>query len=63
MSWSPLGAYRVVCHLARDAGDPYPERVHPHALRHTTVTLALDSGANLVDVQDIRRRRRGVHRL
>lgn len=52
VSWSPLGAYRVVCRLARDAGDPYPERLRPHALRHTALTLALDSGANLVDVQD-----------
>ena len=32
---------------------PHPERVHPHAPRHTAVTLALDSGANLVDVQDM----------
>ena len=51
--WSPSGACRTVRRLARDAGVPHPERVHPHALRHTAVTLALDSGANLVDVQDM----------
>ncbi len=51
--WQPSGAYRVVRRLARDAGLPHPERVHPHALRHTAVTLALDAGANLVDVQDM----------
>jgi integrase/recombinase XerD len=51
--WSPSGAYRTVRRVARDAGLPHPERVHPHALRHTAVTLALDSGANLVDVQDM----------
>jgi len=48
--WQPSGAYRVVRRLARDAGIPEFARVHPHALRHTAVTLALDSGANLVDV-------------
>jgi len=41
----PCGAYQVVRRLARDAGVPHPERVHPHALRHTAVTLALDAGA------------------
>jgi integrase/recombinase XerD len=42
-----------VRHVARNAGGPHPERVHPRALRHTAVTLALESGANLVDVQDM----------
>ncbi len=51
--WQPSGAYRVVRRLARDAGIPGFARVHPHALRHTAVTRALDSGANLVDVQDM----------
>lgn len=51
--WQPSGAYRVVRRLARDAAVPHFARVHPHALRHTAVTLALDSGANLVDVQDM----------
>ncbi len=51
--WQPSGAYRVVRRLARDAAVPNFARVHPHALRHTAVTLALDSGANLVDVQDM----------
>ncbi len=36
--WQPSGAYRVVRRLARDAGLSHPERVHPHALRHTAVT-------------------------
>jgi len=43
----PCGAYQVVRRLARDAGLPHPERVHPHALRHTAVTLALAAGAQL----------------
>jgi len=51
--WQPSGAYRVVRRLARDAGIPGFARVHPQALRHTAVTRALDSGANLVDVQDM----------
>jgi len=49
----PCGVYQVVRRLARDAGLPHPERVHPHALRHTAVTLALDAGAQGVDVQDM----------
>lgn len=51
--WQPSGAYRVVRRLARDGAVPNFARVHPHALRHTAVTLSLDSGANLVDVQDM----------
>ena len=43
-------AVRVVRRLARAAGIPGP--VSPHSLRHTFVTLALDAGASLRDVQD-----------
>ncbi len=36
--------------LARKAGIKQP--LSPHSLRHTFVTLALDAGASLRDVQD-----------
>lgn len=42
-------AYRWVNTLGRHAG--LGERLHPHALRHTMVTLALDAGVPLHDVQ------------
>ena len=43
-------ALKVVRKLARRAG--IAKRITPHSLRHTFVTLALDSGAELRDVQD-----------
>ena len=43
-------AVRVVRRLARAAG--IGKVVSPHSLRHTFVTLALDAGASLRDVQD-----------
>jgi integrase len=38
--------------LARAAGIPSWARLSPHSLRHTAITLALDAGAHLRDVQD-----------
>jgi integrase/recombinase XerD len=43
---------RIVRRLAHRANLP---RVSPHGLRHTAVTLALDAGASLRDVQDFAR--------
>jgi site-specific recombinase XerD len=43
-------AFRLVARLGREAG--ISGAVGPHALRHAWVTLALDSGAQLRDVQD-----------
>jgi integrase/recombinase XerD len=44
------GAARLVARLARDAG--IAKTISPHSLRHSFVTLALDAGAALRDVQD-----------
>jgi site-specific recombinase XerD len=41
---------RVVARLARAAG--ITKRISPHSCRHAFVTLALDAGATLRDVQD-----------
>jgi integrase/recombinase XerD len=38
--------------LARAAGIPAWARLTPHSMRHTAITLALDAGASLRDVQD-----------
>lgn len=43
-------AWEVVRQLARAAG--VTKRIHPHSLRHTFVTAALDAGVPLRDVQD-----------
>jgi integrase/recombinase XerD len=43
-------ASKVIVRLARAAG--ISKRITPHSLRHTFVTLALDAGAQLRDVQD-----------
>ena len=45
-------AYRWIRQLGKRAGI---ERLHPHALRHTMVTLALDAGVPLRDVQQAAR--------
>ena len=45
-------AWRLLRRLAVAAGIDPVERVSPHALRHAFVTLALDAGASLRDVQD-----------
>lgn len=45
-------AFRLVRRLARHAGIGTAAQLSPHSLRHAFVTLALDSGASLRDVQD-----------
>src|SRR5664279_4835313 len=45
-------AFRLVRRLARAAGLDCAERLSPHSLRHAFVTLALDAGVSLRDVQD-----------
>lgn len=44
--------WRLVRRLARTAGIPHWAALSPHSLRHTAITLALDAGASLRDVQD-----------
>jgi integrase/recombinase XerD len=46
-------AARAVRRLAKAAG--ITKSISPHSLRHTAVTLALDSGVSLRDVQDLAR--------
>jgi site-specific recombinase XerD len=46
-------AARIVTRLAHRAG--LAKRITPHSLRHTMVTLALDAGVSLRDVQDAAR--------
>ncbi len=48
--WRPGNAARALAALATHAGLPHP--VTPHVLRHAAITLALDAGATLRDVQD-----------
>lgn len=43
-------ARKIVVRLGREAG--IGKALHPHMLRHTFVTLALDAGVSLRDVQD-----------
>jgi integrase/recombinase XerD len=43
---------KLVRRLARTAGIPSWHQLTPHSLRHTAITLALDAGAALRDVQD-----------
>jgi integrase/recombinase XerD len=45
-------AFRMVRRLARAAGLDCADRLSPHSLRHAFVTLALDAGVSLRDVQD-----------
>ncbi|MGH3099234.1 MAG: tyrosine-type recombinase/integrase [Streptosporangiales bacterium] len=44
--------WALVRRLARAAGIPCWEQLSPHSLRHTAITLALDAGASIRDVQD-----------
>ena len=43
---------KLVRRLARAAAIPQWQELSPHSLRHTAITLALDAGAPLRDVQD-----------
>lgn len=45
--------WSLVRRLAVAAGIDAADRLSPHSLRHTSITLALDSGATLRDVQDM----------
>jgi integrase/recombinase XerD len=45
-------AFRMVRRLAKAAGLDCADRLSPHSLRHAFVTLALDAGVSLRDVQD-----------
>jgi site-specific recombinase XerD len=44
--------WELVRRLARDAGIETWDQLSPHSLRHSAITLALDAGATLRDVQD-----------
>jgi len=44
--------WRLLRRLARTAVPDKATTIHPHDLRHAFVTLALDAGASLRDVQD-----------
>jgi len=48
---SPFQVYRLVQKIARKAGIPDPDEVTPHSLRHAFVTLSLEAGAPIEDVQ------------
>ncbi len=50
--WRPTNAARALAALAARTEVPSAERVTPHVLRHAAITLALDAGATLRDVQD-----------
>ena len=50
--WRPGNAARALTALAARAGVPGATRVTPHALRHAAITLALDAGVPLHEVQD-----------
>lgn len=50
--WRPGNAARALTALARRTGIPGADRVTPHALRHAAITLALDAGVPLHEVQD-----------
>lgn len=47
----------LVRRLARAAGIAVWDQISPHSLRHTGITLALDAGVSLRDVQDFARHR------
>ena len=50
--WQRSEAWRTLRRLARSAVPTKAGSLHPHDLRHAFVTLALDAGASLRDVQD-----------
>ena len=45
-------AWRLIRRLAFDADIPHADRISPHSLRHTFVTLSREAGVPLEDVQD-----------
>ena len=49
---APKAVWELVRRTARAAGIEQWRRLSPHSLRHTAITLALDAGAGLRDVQD-----------
>lgn len=66
------GAFRLIRRVAGAAGVEHADRISPHSLRHTFVTLSREAGAPLEDVQDAaghadprttRRYDRGRHNL
>jgi len=50
--WHRSEAWRVLRRLAKVAVPEKAMSLHPHDLRHAFVTLSLDAGASLRDVQD-----------
>lgn len=50
--WRPGNAARALAALAAHAGVPGAARITPHVLRHAAITLALDAGVPLHEVQD-----------
>ena len=50
--WHRSEAWRTLRRLANVAVPEKAETLHPHDLRHAFVTLSLDAGASLRDVQD-----------
>jgi len=50
--WHRSEAWRTLRRLARVAVPEKASSLHPHDLRHAFVTLSLDAGASLRDVQD-----------
>jgi integrase/recombinase XerD len=49
---TPKAIWELVRRTARHAGIATWSKLSPHSLRHTAITLALDAGAPLRDVQD-----------
>jgi integrase/recombinase XerD len=50
--WERSEVWRTLRRLARNAVPDKANSIHPHDLRHAFVTLSLDAGASLRDVQD-----------
>jgi integrase/recombinase XerD len=52
LRWNRSDAYRTIQDVAHRAGIPHAQKITPHSLRHTFVTLAREAGVPLEDVQD-----------
>lgn len=50
--WNRSEAWRTIRRLAKEAVPKKASTLHPHDLRHAFVTLSLDAGVSLRDVQD-----------